>query len=253
MTVLYKVSLPTLPLIALFALLLCGLTPVVRAQETDHAQMHQDAAPAQARVKDAAEIEADKRFSEFNHRFAGIFVLLVGLLAVFEPRVARRYRWVRYLWSLLFFAPGVYLLIWSDPESWPTGNQTLYYVMTQNMQVLQHKTFALILLGLGVVEFVRVHKNLRSVWISSIFPALAGLGALLLLYHSPLTHAGMGPEAHLAMERIEHQHLGFAVTGFGIALSKAFADIGSFRPRLMRNLFAVLMAVLAILLLTYAE
>ena len=227
--------------------------PRANAQEPDHAHMHHDAAQTPARVKDAAEIEADKRFSEFNHRFAGIFVLLVGLLAVFEPRAAARYPWVRYLWSVLFFAPGVYLLIWSDPESWPTGNQTLHYVITQNMQVLQHKIFSLILLGLGVVEFVRVRRNATSVWLSSVFPVLAGAGALLLLYHSPLSHAGMGPEAHQAMETVEHQHVGFAVTGFGIALSKALADVGKFHPRLMRNLFAVLMTVLALLLLTYRE
>jgi putative copper resistance protein D len=202
---------------------------------------------------DTTKIEADKRFSEFNHRFAGAFVLLAGLLAVLEPALAKRFGWVRYLWSVLFLAPGVYLLIWSDPESWPTGNQTLYYVITQNMQVLQHKLFSVLLLGLGVVEFVRVRKSLRSVWVSSVFPILAGLGALLLLYHSPQSHAGMGPEAHEAMQVIEHQHLGFAAVGFGIALSKAFADLGQFHPRAMRNLFAALMCVLALLLLTYTE
>ena len=212
------------------------------------------AASAPVHLKDPAELEADKRFSEFNHRFAGVFVLLVGMLALFEPLLAMRYGWIRYLWSVLFFVPGVYLLIWSDPESWPTGNQTLHYVLTQNMQVLQHKVFSLILLGLGVVEFVRVRKQAAAAWLSSIFPALAGLGALLLLYHSPLAHAGgMGSDAHLEMQKIEHQHVGFAITGFGIAVSKALADVGRFHPRLMRNLFAVLMVVLAVLLLTYSE
>jgi putative copper resistance protein D len=245
--------------LAAFAVLPGPLSmPALAAQEsghehTEHQQHAEHATAAPVRVKSAAEIEADKRFSELNHRIAGIFVLLVGLLTVFEPRLAARYPWTRYLWSVFFFAPGVYLLIWSDPESWPTGKQTLHYVITQNMQVLQHKIFSLILLGLGIVEFIRVRRSAPSVWLSSVFPALAGLGALLLLYHSPLSHAGMGPEAHQAMETIEHQHIGFAVAGFGIALSKALADIGSFRPRLMQNLFAVLMTVLAILLLTYSE
>jgi len=220
----------------------------------DHAQMHQHPVPAQAVSEDSAKLEADKRFSEFNHRFAGIFVLLVGLLALLEPLLAERIAWVRYLWSLLFFLPGLYLLIWSDPESWPVGSQTLHYVVTQNMQVLQHKIFSLLLLGLGAVEFIRVRKRLRSVWVAAVFPTLAGLGALLLLYHSPQAHAaGMDASAHLAMQKIEHQHIGFAAVGFGIALSKAFADVGSFHPRLMRNVFAVLMIVLAILLLTYTE
>jgi hypothetical protein len=149
---------------------------------------------------------------------------------------------------VLFFAPGLYLMIWSDPESWPTGNQTLSYVITQNLEVLQHKIFSIILLGLAAVEFVRVRKNAASVWLSSIFPTLAGAGALLLLFH---VHGGEMTMA--AMEKIQKQHIGFAVTGFGIALSKAFADVGRFQPRLMRNLFAVLMAVLGLLLLFYSE
>jgi hypothetical protein len=105
-----------------------------------------------------------------------------------------------------------------------------------------------------VVEFIRVKRNLRSVWVSSIFPVLAGIGALLLLYHSPQSHAaGMDASAHLAMQQIQHQHIGFALAGVGIAVSKAFADLGSFRPRLMRNVFAVMMIVLAVLLITYTE
>src|SRR5262249_26310898 len=71
--------------------------------------------------KTPEELAEDKRFSEGNHHLAGVFVLLVGLLAVLEPWISERQRWARYLWSFLFFAPGVYLMIWSDPESWPTG------------------------------------------------------------------------------------------------------------------------------------
>jgi hypothetical protein len=208
---------------------------------------------APKRVKSAEEIEADKRFSEFNHHMAGFFVLLVGLLSLVEAKLAERLAWARYFWSFLFFIPGVYLLIWSDPESWPTGNQTLSYVIHSNMQVLQHKLFSLLLLALSAVEFVRIRKRLQSVAVSSIFPVLAGCGALLLLYHDPNAHAGMGPDAHATMEAVQHQHLGFAVAGFGVALSKGIADVGKFRPRLFRNLFAVMMVILAGLLLTYAE
>jgi putative copper resistance protein D len=245
-------------LLACASLTLCLLwtaPPVAHALPPQAGQehMHHQAAPAKA-AQDAAKLEADKRFSEFNHRFAGVFVLLLGLLAMLEPLLARRIGWISYLWSALFFLPGVYLLIWSDPESWPTGNQSLHYVITQNMQVLQHKIFSLLLLGLSVVEFIRVKRNLRSVWVSSMFPVLAGIGALLLLYHSPQSHAaGMDASAHLAMQQIQHQHIGFALAGVGIAVSKAFADLGSFRPRLMRNVFAVMMIVLAVLLITYTE
>jgi hypothetical protein len=245
----------TIPPALFLAFLICAPLSSAWAQGMDHSQMHDMTSHSMAQMnqKDPSELEADKKFSEFNHRFAGIFVLLVGFLALIEPRLAQRTPWVRYLWSLLFFAPGVYLMIWSDPESWPTGNQTLGYVITQNLEVLQHKIFSLILLGLGVVEFIRVRKSAPSIWLSSIFPVLAGMGALLLLFHVHGGHDQMTMEAHLSMQKIEHQHFAFATTGFGIALSKAFADVGAFRPRLMRNLFAILMVVLGILLITYTE
>ena len=219
--------------------------------EAERAAAAAASAPSPAEL---AKLEADKRFSEFNHRFAGLFVLLLGLLALIESRLAVRYAFVRYLWALFFFIPGIYLLFLSDPESWPTGNQTLYYVITENMQVLQHKIFSILLLALSVVEYFRVRHRLRSLWAVALFPALAAAGALLLFVHSPQAHAaGMGAAAHLTMQKVEHQHIGFAVVGLGIALTKAATDWGRFHPRWMRNLFAVLMCTLGVLLLLYTE
>ena len=212
------------------------------------------AAAPQRSAANRTKEEADKRFSEFNHRFSGIFVFLVGIVALLQPLLARRFGVIRYLWFFLFLIPGVYLLFFSDPESWPIGNQTLYYVITENMQVLQHKIFSLVLLALSAVEYFRVRGKLQALWTTFLFPAFAGAGAALLLWHSPQSHAaGMDPAAHQAMLAIENQHIHFAVVGFGIAISKAIADTERFHPRLMRILFAALMLVLGLLLITYTE
>lgn len=238
----------------LLLFLISANPPSAHSQESmDHSQMQHQTAPAH--TKSAAELEADKKFSEFNHRFAGVFILLLGLLALLEPRLAERHGWVRYMWSLLFFVPGLYLIIWSDPESWPIGNQTLSYVIHQNLQVLQHKIFSLILLGLGVVEFIRVRWKPASLWLASVFPVLAGAGAGLLLFHPHASDVGMAmdAESHMTMLKIHREHMGFAAAGFGVAVSKAFSDVGRFRPRLMRNLFAIFMVILGVLLLTYTE
>src|SRR4051794_34024825 len=140
-------------------LLAAGLaTPVFALQsEMDHHHMQSmgmGGMPAAGELSPAlqAKLEADKRFSEFNHRFAGVFVILAGLLALSEPLIAKRFQSFGYLWAAFFFMPGVYLFFWSDPESWPVGNQTLWHVITVNHQVLQHKIFSIILLVLGVVE-----------------------------------------------------------------------------------------------------
>jgi hypothetical protein len=200
-------------------------------------------------------LEADKRFSEFNHRFAGMFVIFAGLLGLSEPLIARRFPSFGYLWAAFFFIPGVYLFLWSDPESWPVGNQTLWHVITVNHQVLQHKIFSFILLVLGIVEFQRVRKRLQSFWAVSLFPALAAAGAVLLLFHSHPMPPGtsMSAAEHLSMEKVEHQHFSFASVGFGIALSKAAVDSGRFNVRVMRNIHALLMVSLGILLMLYTE
>src|ERR1051325_1295988 len=229
-----------LPALAVMAFVVLGSRPIA-AQDTlghdmDHMQMDHmnmaghDMAGHEEQNKSPEELAEDKRFSEGNHHLAGFFVLLVGLLALIEPWISGRQRWARYLWSFLFLVPGIYLMIWSDPESWPTGDQTLSYVIHQNLEVLQHKIFSVILLGLAAVEFIRVRRNSPSILLSSVFPVLAGGGALLLLCH---VHGGEMTMA--TMEKIQKQHVEFAVTGFGIALSKAFADVGRFQPRLMRN------------------
>jgi hypothetical protein len=201
-----------------------------------------------------AKERADKEFSEFNHRFSGVFVFLVGIVALLQPYVARRFAGIRYLWTVLFFVPGLYLLILSDPESWPTGNQTLYYVVTENMQVLQHKIFSLILLALSAVEFFRVRGKLQALWTAFLFPAFAAAGAALLFFHSPQAHAAsMDASAHQAMMGIQDQHVHFGLVGFGIAISKAIADTERFHPRAMQVVFAVLMLFLGLLLMTYTE
>ncbi|MBI3896103.1 MAG: hypothetical protein HY313_09250 [Acidobacteria bacterium] len=204
--------------------------------------------------QDPTQLEAVKRFSEFNHHFAGLCVLLVGLLTLLEPYLADRFRFMRYFWCALFWIPGVYLFFLSDPEAWPVGPQSLHYVLTQNAQVVQHKVFSLLLLGLGLVEYLRVRKKLQTMWTIALFPVMAAAGAAMLLFHSSAAHAaGMDAAAHLAMQKIEHQHLGFAVVGFGIALTKAIGDTGWFRPRLMQILFALLMVLLGGLLIAYTE
>lgn len=68
---------------------------------------------------------------------------------------------------------GAFLLIFSDTEIWPFGYQSFYYAVTHNPEVAQHKTFAAILLALGVVAMLRTSGRLRAAWSAWIFPVLA--------------------------------------------------------------------------------
>jgi hypothetical protein len=105
------------------------------------------------------------------------------------------------------------------------------------------------------VEFLRVRYELKALWAAALFPALAAIGAVLLLFHPHPMPRGMtmDAEAMRSMTKIEHQHLGFATVGFGIAVSKAATDLGRFNTRLTRNIFAILMVTLGLLLMAYTE
>src|SRR5262245_44660542 len=141
-----------------------------------------------------AKLLSDKRESEFNHHLSGFLLILAGALIFMEDRLARRLPQVRYAWPFCFLLAGLFILAFSDTELWPFGPQSWLYGISTDHEVLQHKLFAVILLGLGVIETLRIRGTLKGAWASWIFPIVAVSGAILLLFHSH--EAGMhGPNA----------------------------------------------------------
>jgi hypothetical protein len=171
----------------------------------------------------AAKRLADKQESEFNHHLAGLFVIFAGIFILAESRLVRYWPVVRYAWSVCFLAAG-FFLVYSDTEIWPFGPQTPWYAITHNAEDLQHKIFAIILLGLGYVEFQRARGRLKSPWAAWVFPVVGAAGAILLLFHA---HSGdmQAPHAMEAMCRIQNQHRWFAAIGFTAALSNGVARL----------------------------
>jgi hypothetical protein len=147
---------------------------------------------------------------------------------------------------------GIFLLVFSDTELWPFASQSWYFGLTHHMEVLQHKVFGVLLLGLGVIELRRSRGTLNGKWSGWVFPFVATAGSLMLLFHDH--QAGMiGPNHMELMRRIQSEHVSFAVTGFGIALSKGLAETPiEWRPFFQR-LFPTLLIVLGALLLVYSE
>jgi putative copper resistance protein D len=199
-----------------------------------------------------AKLLADKRESEFNHHLAGFFVLLAGIFIFFEERLKNRWPGVRYAWPLCFLLSGIFVLIFSDTELWPFGPKSWWTGVVGNLEVLQHKTFAVILLALGVIEMGRARGVLRAAWSAWVFPVLAFAGSVLLLFHvhGAGTH---GPDAMNTMERIQMQHFSYAAAGVGIALSKGLSDAPFQGRRIFRVLWPLCMIALGVLLMLYVE
>ncbi|MBV9785503.1 MAG: CopD family protein [Acidisphaera sp.] len=147
----------------------------------------------------------DVAWSEFNHHWAGLFLLAIGLLALLHQaglRVARH-------WPLLFIGLAAFLFLRSDPEVWPLGQEGLIASL-RDVEVLQHRMFVLLICAFGGFEW-RVRTGAwRSREAALVFPLVCAVGGALLLTHShaianvreqlliELTHAPLAVLAILA-------------------------------------------------------
>jgi hypothetical protein len=186
----------------------------------------------------------DKAYSEFNHRIAGVFVLLAGGLALLATVGGPRYAWARHGWPGLFFLLGIFLFIRHDPESWPWGPLT-FWESVMDAQVLQHTLFTFIVFAIGVIEWLRYRGMLtHSAW-GWVFPSLAVSAALMLFMHKH----GEGPVA----EKVYRHHTIMATSGIIAMIAKVFDDSRLFDSRTSAYIWTTFIMFVGFLLLIYTE
>ncbi|HEX8816655.1 MAG TPA: hypothetical protein VF753_14245 [Terriglobales bacterium] len=199
----------------------------------------------------AQELLSWQRESERNHHLSGLLLVLAGLL-ILAHNLWGRFAAVKYLWPACFLASGLFLLIYSDTELWPFGPKPWIGGTLTNMEVLQHKIFAVLLLGLGIIELQRARGKLTAAWSGWVFPVVAMAGSVMLLFHEH--HAGMhGPNHMAVMARIQSEHLSFAIAGFGIGLTKGMSELNTKSMTIFGKLWPLLLIVLGVLLMLYTE
>jgi putative copper resistance protein D len=123
---------------------------------------------------------ADIAWSEYNHHWAGIAVLMIGLLALGERSGLAP--WARH-WPLLFVGLAIFLLFRSDPEVWPLGDIG-FFASLRDPEVAQHRIFVLLLASFGIFEWRVRTGRIRSGRAALVFPLACALGGALLLTHS---------------------------------------------------------------------
>jgi uncharacterized membrane protein len=243
--------------IAIFTLFFLALlvTPAhsARAQHSphDHAGMSMLMDEPMDPAMQAKQV-SDKRESEFNHHLAGLFVVFAGVFILVETWLSARVPAIRYVWPVCFLLSGFFLLMFSDTELWPFGPKAWLQGVVTNPGVIQHKTFAVLLLALGVIEFARARHLHTALWAAWVFPVVAIAGSILLLFHSH--DAGMhGPDHMVTTARIQTQHRSYSLTGLGVGVTKGLAEVRTRWQPLFTKLCAALMALLGILLMGYVE
>ncbi|CAE6796865.1 hypothetical protein [Nitrospira defluvii] len=197
-----------------------------------------------------------KAYSEFNHRLAGAFVVLIGLSELHSALGITAWSWVRFLLPGAMLVAGSYLVVWSDHDAWPIGPQTFMKTFFGgDTRTLQHKIYALLLLVVGTLELFRRSGRLQERYWALPLPTFAVIGGSLLFLHSHSDH----PSAH----KIALHHLTMGVTALmaGTCLlvseySLATADaINSVAPSHARwkGAWGILVLIIGIQLLVYAE
>src|SRR5215471_16652635 len=204
----------------------------------------------QARLQ--AKILADKKESEFNHHLAGVLVAIAGIFILFQSAITPRWPAAKFVWPACFLLAGIFVLIWSDTELWPFGHRQWLEALQNDREVLQHKTFAILLLGLGAIEWQRARGVLRAAWSAWIFPVIAIAGSIILIFHQH--EGGMVGEHHMeTMARIQSEHMSYTVSGLGIGLAKGLSEMKSKVGAFFAKVWPSLMIILGILLLFYRE
>lgn len=141
-------------------------------------------------------------YSEFNHQWAGAFVLVMGLLCLlhaFRPHIA----WAR-AWPLTLIGLSIFLFFRNDPGVWPLGPISFWQSLTI-ADALQHRLYVVLVAALGIVEWLGQTGRIRRTWWTYIFPGICVIGSLMLFLHA---HGAGGLERADSLVHIQHVVMG---------------------------------------------
>jgi copper resistance protein D len=189
---------------------------------------------------------AEKAWSEYNHHWAGIVVLSMGLLALVAQ--AGKISWARN-WPLAFFGLSAFLFLRSDPETWPLG-PVGFWATLADPEVLLHRFFAVLVIALAVFEWRVQTGRVTSGRARLAFPMLIAVSGALLLTHS---HS-LGNLKEEVLAELSHIPLAIlAVTaGWSRWLELRLPTENQTRS-VMARLWPLCIALIGVVLLNYRE
>jgi putative copper resistance protein D len=123
---------------------------------------------------------ADIAWSEYNHHWVGLALLVMGLLAVAAR--AEKSAWPRH-WPLLFLAMAFFILLRADPEAWPLGPDGFWETF-DNPEAVLHRTAALLIALFALFEWRVQRRQAEARFAPYVFPGVCALGGAILMTHS---------------------------------------------------------------------
>jgi putative copper resistance protein D len=211
------------------------------------------ATPSLAELAVAADVDdplaprtaADQAWSEYNHHIAGLFVLVIGVLATLHRLAGLA--WARH-WPLVFLGLSGFLLLRSDPNAWPLSETQTFLGSLLDPEVLQHRVLALLPAALGLIEWLMQERRLVAPGWARALPLLFAVGGGLLLAHAhPLVRM---KEAYL----MEVTHLPLGLLGVLIGWTR-WLELRLAAPdrRVAARIWPPAVALVGLLLVFYRE
>lgn len=122
--------------------------------------------------------DEDRAWSEYNHHWAGLVVLAIGIFSL----LSRRFAWAKH-WPLLFLGLAVFLFIRADGENWPLGPRG-FWESFQVAEVAQHRLFVLLIIAFAAFEWAVQTNRIPARRAGLVFPLVCAVGGALLITHS---------------------------------------------------------------------
>lgn len=186
--------------------------PALQTQLDAEWRQRQAAQRPQAYVPGEGELPprnaADIAWSEYNHNWSGLVVLLVGLAALLDA--TGRVPLARH-WPLLFLGLAAFILVRADPEAWPLG-EIGFLDSLRDPGVVQHKLAGLLVVAFALAEWA-VRLGRLGGRIRFVLPVAMLAGGVLLLMHS---HSFADPTEGLLVE-LSHLAIGVLAVFAGCA------------------------------------
>jgi putative copper resistance protein D len=188
----------------------------------------------------------DIAWSEYNHHWAGLFVIAMGALALAE-RNRRLARFARH-WPLIFLGLAAFVFVRADEAAWPLGHIG-FFDSLRDPEIAQHKFLMLLIAAFGVFEWRVRLGRLKNAWAPYVFPLTTAIAAAFLLTHS---HGLANPKEEML---IEITHMPLALVGVAAGWARWLElrlDDGPVR-RIASMVWPIAFVLAGLLLLFYRE
>jgi putative copper resistance protein D len=189
---------------------------------------------------------SDIAWSEYNHNWAGLIVLLMGILALLSR--SRYFSWAK-IWPLMFLGLAVFLFLRADPENWPLGPNGFWESFGE-ADVLQHRAAVILIILFAIFQYRVEMKWMKSMTAALVFPGVCVLGGVVLLTH---THA-LGNIKEEMLTELSHTSLALfgIVAGWSRWLELRLPEENDIR-RYLAWIWPVCFIFVGLILLNYRE